>query len=49
MLGKLPITRPDYLPVIDGRGRHLDNIVLERLCQSLKQEAVYLNDERDAS
>ena len=31
------------LPVIDGRGRYLDNIFSERLWRSLKQEAVYLH------
>ena len=27
---------------MDGRGRYLDNIFIERLWRSLKQEAVYL-------
>ncbi|MCO4849075.1 MAG: integrase core domain-containing protein [Yoonia sp.] len=44
MLGKLPITRPDYLPIIDGRGRYLDNNSIERLWQSLKQEPDYLHE-----
>lgn len=29
---------------MDGRGRYLDNIFIERLWRSLKQEAVYLNE-----
>ena len=32
---------------IDGRGRCLDNIVIERLWRSLKYEAVYLHDLTD--
>jgi putative transposase len=35
------------LPVIDGRGRYLDNIFIERLWWSLKQEAVYLHELQD--
>lgn len=31
----------------DGRGRYLDNIVIERLWRSLKQEAVYLHEITD--
>jgi len=30
-----------------GRGRYLDNIVIERLWRSLKQEAVYLHEIQD--
>ena len=36
---------------MDGRGRYLDNIFIERLWRSLKYEAVYLHelsDGRDA-
>ena len=36
---------------MDGRGRYLDNIFIERLWRSLKHEAVYLHeltDDRDA-
>ena len=29
---------------MDGRGQHLDNIFIERLWRSLKQEAVYLHE-----
>ena len=32
---------------MDGRGRYLDNIFIERLWRSLKQEAVYLEDITD--
>jgi len=32
---------------MDGRGRYLDNIFIERLWRSLKQEAVYLNELKD--
>lgn len=32
---------------IDGRGRYLDNIFIERLWRSLKQEAVYLEEISD--
>ena len=37
---------------MDGRGRYLDNIFIERLWRSLKYEAVYLHelaDGRDAA
>lgn len=33
---------------MDGRGRYLDNIFIERLWRSLKQEAIYL-EERSAT
>ena len=33
---------------MDGRGRYLDNIFIERLWRSLKYEAVYLHDLADA-
>ena len=29
---------------MDNRGRYLDNIFIERLCRSLKYEAVYLHE-----
>jgi len=29
---------------MDNRGRYLDNILIERLCRSLKYEAVYLHE-----
>lgn len=29
---------------MDGRGRYLDNIFIERLWRSLKQEAIYLHE-----
>ncbi|MGM9403642.1 integrase core domain-containing protein [Aliiroseovarius sp. KMU-71] len=29
---------------MDGRGRYLDNIFIERLWRSLKQEAIYLEE-----
>lgn len=32
---------------IDGRGRYLDNIFIERLWRSLKQEAIYLEQIND--
>ena len=32
---------------MDGRGRYLDNIFIERLWRSLKQEAVYLHESND--
>jgi putative transposase len=32
---------------MDGRGRYLDNIFIERLWRSLKQEAVYLHEIQD--
>ena len=32
---------------MDGRGRHLDNIFIERLWRSLKQEAIYLEEITD--
>jgi len=34
---------------MDGRGRYLDNIFIERLWRSLKQEAVYLHELQDGS
>ena len=32
---------------MDGRGRALDNVFIERLWRSVKYEEVYLNDYRD--
>ena len=32
---------------MDGRGRFLDNIFIERLWRSLKQEAIYLTEIED--
>ena len=32
---------------MDGRGRYLDNIFIERLWRSLKQEAIYLTELQD--
>ena len=32
---------------MDGRGRYLDNIFIERLWRSLKQEAIYLHEMTD--
>jgi putative transposase len=32
---------------MDGRGRYLDNIFIERLWRSLKQEAVHLHEITD--
>ena len=32
---------------MDGRGRYLDNIFIDRLWRSLKQEAIYLEEIRD--
>ena len=29
---------------VDGRGRYLDNIFVERMGRSLKQEAIYLEE-----
>ena len=37
------LTKADIKISIDGRGRYLDNIFIERLWRSLKQEAVYLH------
>ena len=33
---------------MDGRGRYMDNIVIERLWRPLKYEAVYLHELTDA-
>ena len=34
---------------MDGRGRYLDNIFIERLWRSLKYEAVYLHELTDGT
>jgi len=34
---------------MDGRGRFMDNIFVERLWRSVKYEEVYLNDYRDVA
>ena len=34
---------------MDGKGRALDNIFIERLWRSVKYEAIYLNEYRDVS
>ena len=41
------MTGPDIKISMDGRGRYLDNIFIERLWRSLKQEAVYLHELQD--
>ena len=41
------LTDADIKISMDGRGRHLDNIFIERLWRSLKQETVYLRDLTD--
>lgn len=41
------LTRADIKISMDGRGRYLDNIVIERLWRSLKQEAVYQHEITD--
>ena len=38
------LTEADVKISMDGRGRYLDNIFIERLWRSLKQEAVYLQE-----
>jgi putative transposase len=38
------LTKAEIKISMDGRGRYLDNIFIERLWQSLKQEAVYLHE-----
>jgi len=46
-IGHSQILLRNTLTVIDGRGRYLDNIFIERLWRSLKQEAVYLHELQD--
>jgi putative transposase len=41
------LTDADVKISMDGRGRYLDNIFIERLWRSLKQEAVYLHELQD--
>ena len=41
------LTEADVKISMDGRGWHLDNIFIERLWRSLKQEAVYLHQLTD--
>ena len=41
------LTEADVRVSMDGRGRYLDNIFIERLWRSLKQEAVYLTELQD--
>jgi putative transposase len=40
--GITTLTKADIKISMDGRGQYLDNILIERLWQSLKQEAVFL-------
>ena len=41
------LTNADIKISMDGRGRYLDNIFIESLWRSLKQEAVYLHEITD--
>ena len=41
------LTEAEVKISMDGRGRYLDNIFIERLWRSLKQEAVYLHELKD--
>lgn len=41
------LTKADVKISVDGRGRYLDSIFIERLWRSLKQEAVYLHELQD--
>jgi transposase InsO family protein len=41
------LTKADIKISMDGRGRYLNNIFIERLWRSLKQEAVYLHEITD--
>lgn len=41
------LTKADIKISMDGRGRYLDNIFIERLWRSLKQEAIYLHEITD--
>tara|TARA_B110000090_G_C13207509_1_gene379446 strand:+ start:361 stop:615 length:255 start_codon:yes stop_codon:yes gene_type:complete len=41
------LTKADIKISMDGRSRYLDNIFIERLWRSLKQEAVYLHEIND--
>jgi putative transposase len=41
------LTKAEIKISMDGRGRYLDNIFIERLWRSLKQEAIYLHEITD--
>ena len=41
------LTEAEIKISMDGRGRYLDNIFIERLWRSLKQDAVYLHEITD--
>jgi len=41
------LTKAEVKISMDGRGRYLDNIFIERLWRSLKQEAIYLTEIED--
>ena len=41
------LNKADIKISMDGRGRYLDNIFIERVWRSLKQEAVYLHEITD--
>ena len=41
------LTEADVRISMDGRGRYVDNIFIERLGRSLKQEAIYLEEITD--
>jgi putative transposase len=41
------LTEAEVKISMDGRGRYLDNIFIERQWRSLKQEAVYLHELQD--
>lgn len=43
----MTLTKADIKISMDGRGRYLDNIFIERLWRLLKQEAVYLYEITD--
>ncbi len=43
------VLRADVRFSMDGRGRYLDNIFIERLWRSLKYEAVYLRELEDGA
>ena len=42
------LTKVDIKISMDGRGRYLDNIFIERLWRYLKQELVYLHEINDS-
>ena len=41
------LTKAEIKISMDGRGRYLDNIFIERLWRSLKQEAIYMHEITD--